>query len=46
MIQLEVTEKERKLIERLRKIPYGDITIVMHQGKPVRILKGVEKEEL
>ena len=46
MIQLEVTEKERKLIEYLRKIPYGEVTIFLHDSEPVKIEIAKEKIQL
>ncbi len=46
MIQLEVTEKERKLIEYLRALPYGEVTVIMHNGEPDRVEKVKEKVKL
>ena len=43
---MELTEKERKLIEYLRKIPFGEVTIIMHEGRPERIEKVKEKVKL
>ena len=46
MVTVVVSEKEKSLLEKLRKYPYAEVTIIMHQGQPVRILTGVKKEEL
>ncbi len=43
---MELTEKERKLIEYLRKIPFGEVLVIMHQGEPDRIEKIKEKVKL
>ncbi len=41
-----LTEGEKTLIETLREIPYGEVTIEMHEGKPWRILRGVVARKL
>lgn len=46
MVQLEVTEKERKLIEYLRGIPFGEALVIMHNGEPDRVEKAKEKVKL
>jgi len=38
----ELSEKEKKLIENLRLIPYGQVVIYMEKGEPVRIVQ-IEK---
>ena len=43
---LELTDKERKLIEYLRNIPFGEATVIMHEGQPVRVEKALEKTKL
>ncbi len=43
---MELTEKERKLIEYLRKIPFGEVLVIMHDGEPVRVEKALEKVKL
>ena len=42
---MELTEKERKLIEQVRSLPYGQthLTIWNEKGQPVRIV--LEKVE-
>ena len=32
-----VTDKEEKLIEEIRKIPFGQVVVYMQEGQPVRI---------
>ena len=34
---IELTEKEKKLIEILRAIPYGKVEVFMENAQPVRI---------
>ena len=46
MVTVVVSEKEKSLLEKLRKIPFGEVTIIMHEGKPQRIEKGVAKTQL
>jgi len=41
-----LTEKERKLIEALRAIPYGQVTIFLKNTQPIRIVKTEESVEL
>jgi hypothetical protein len=43
---MELTEKERKLIEELRKIMFGQVTIFQKNGQPVRIEQIKESKEL
>ena len=43
---IELSEKERKLIECLRKIAYGEVTIFMQDGQPVRIEQMKESVKL
>lgn len=37
MFRILLTEKEKKLIELLRKIRFGEIHLYMADGQPVRI---------
>ncbi len=46
MAELVLTEKERKLIEYLRTLPFGEATVVMHNGQPDRVEKVTEKIKL
>ena len=49
MVVLECSQKEAKLIERIRKLPYGefDIKIVVRRNEPVRLeIKPCESEIL
>ena len=34
---MNISEKEKKLIELLRKIPYGKVVIFLEGGQPIRI---------
>lgn len=43
---LLVTEKEKKLIEELRKIRYGEVVVIQVEGQPVEINKIREKIRL
>ncbi len=43
---MELTDKERKLIEKLRKYPFAKVVVVMHEGQPVRIKGGIKEEQL
>lgn len=43
---LLVTEKEKKLIEELRKIRYGEVVVIQVEGQPVEINKIKEKIRL
>ena len=46
MVILEITEKEKKLIEVLRTITYGQVVIFQEKGEPVRIEKIKESVKL
>ena len=46
MKEILLTEKERRLIEVLREIGYGQITIFLEKGEPVRIEKIKESVKL
>ena len=37
IVMFSLTEKEKKLIELQRTIPYGLVTIFMENGQPVRV---------
>ncbi len=41
-----ITEKEKRLIEELRKIKYGEVVIVQREGQPVEIDQIKEKIRL
>ena len=43
---MDVTEKERRLIENMRKVPFGQFTVIMHDGEPRRIERALEKVQL
>ena len=43
---MELTEKEKHLIEEIRKICYGRIVIIMQEGEPVRIEEGIASKKL
>ncbi len=45
-VALLVTEKEKKLIEELRKIRYGEVVVIQVEGQPVEINKIREKIRL
>ena len=45
-VALLVTEKEKKLIEELRKIRYGEVVVIQVEGQPVEINKIKEKIRL
>ena len=34
---MELTEKEKKLIELIRKIKYGKVVVILEGGQPTRI---------
>ena len=34
---LTLSDKEQRLIEAIRELPYGEMRLVMHQGEPDRI---------
>ena len=39
MEEQELSEKEKKLISKLREIFYGQVVIFMQEGEPVRIVR-------
>ena len=43
---LELTEKEQRLIEKLREISYGQVVIYMQENQPVRIDRITESKKL
>jgi hypothetical protein len=45
-VMKELTEKVAKLIDRIRLIPYGRITVIMENGRPIRTEKGIQSEKL
>ncbi len=38
--------KEHNLILELRELPYAEVVVVMHDGQPDRIERGIEKKKL
>jgi hypothetical protein len=44
--KMELSDKERHLIERLRQYPHGVVEIVMVDGQPERTVKIRESEKL
>ena len=45
-VNVLLSPKEARLIEQLRKIPWGEVTIVMHEGQPRYIERVREKVQL
>lgn len=45
-VNMEITEREKKLIDKLRQIPFGKVTIFMQDGSPVRIERIEESQIL
>ena len=43
---MELSEKEKKLIERLRLIKYGRVTIFIQDSQILRFEKEVESEKI
>jgi len=43
---MELTDKEKKLIIELRKLPYGQVVIFVENSQPVRIEKIKESVKL
>lgn len=41
-----ITEKERRLLEELRRVKFGQVVIHMENGQPVRIEKVKESIKL
>lgn len=37
MLKIELSEKEKKLIELLRTVAYGQVIIYQEKGEPVRV---------
>ncbi|RPI49402.1 MAG: DUF2292 domain-containing protein [Deltaproteobacteria bacterium] len=42
MVENNLSDKEKKLIEFLRKIPFGKLTVFMQNGQPVRIEEAIK----
>ena len=42
----QITEAERKIIERIRKLQYGKIVIVVEKNQPIRISEVSENIKL
>ena len=45
-ISVHLTPKEVRLIEEIRKTPFGEIVVIMHDGQPRRIERVREKVQL
>lgn len=43
---MELSEKEKHLIEQLRKVNYGEVVVFMQDSQPVRIEKVKESIKL
>jgi len=41
-----LSNSEKNLIAKLREIPFGEVVIIMHNGQPDRIERGIIKEKL
>ncbi len=45
-VNVRLTPKEARLIEELRKTPFGEMVVIMHEGQPRRIERVKEKVQL
>ena len=45
-VAVSLTSKESRLIEEIRKTPYAEVTVIMHEGQPTRIERVREKIQL
>ena len=45
-VNVLLSPKEARLIEELRKTPFGEVTVVMHDNQPRRIERVREKVQL
>ncbi len=45
-VAVSLTSKESRLIEEIRKVPFGEITVIMHDYQPTRIERVREKVQL
>ncbi len=45
-VNVLLTAKEARLIDVIRKIPFGQVTVIMHDSEPQRIERAVEKVQL
>lgn len=43
---MELDEKEISLIQFLRKLGYGQVTVFVQESKPIRIEEGVKSTKL
>ncbi len=43
---MNMSDKEKKLIEELRKIKYGEVVVFLQEGQPIRIEKVKESIKL
>ncbi|MDO5331383.1 MAG: DUF2292 domain-containing protein [Bacillota bacterium] len=34
---VKVTDQEQKVLDAVRSLKYGDVTVIMKEGKPIRI---------
>jgi hypothetical protein len=37
LISFNVTEKEKKLLDMLRQLKYGELRVLVNEGEPVRV---------
>ncbi len=42
----KISHREQRLIEELRKIPYGEVTVFQENSQPVRLKKVIESVKL
>ncbi len=45
-VAVQLTAKESRLIKEIRKVPFGEIVVIMHDYQPVRIERVREKVQL
>ena len=45
-ILVKLTEREKRLIEELRKLAYGEVVVYIQDKEPVRIEKRLESVKL
>jgi len=45
-MEIVLTEKEKRLIEVLRELSYGQITIFLENGQPVRVVEALKSIKL
>jgi len=45
-MKIELSDKELRLIEELRKIKYGELVVFLQDGQPIRIEKAIKSIKL